>query len=380
MRIIINALSAKSGGIITYTNNLMRSFSERNIDATFAVSENFPIKFDAQVIRLPASDMSPLRRFIWEQTAWRRIVARHKPDILYSSANFGLLAPPVPQVLLVREGGLFDPFYLINVAPGLHVKSIFQRIARRKLIILSARSSELVLTPTDAMRQLFLSWAEDLSEKVRKNDYGTISNFSNSQPRARAWREDGILKILFVSAYYRHKQPGLISEAVARLNELGLPCTLVVTMDLEQIARTAGGDMDYFLLSKGVERGQVTMLGNVPYSELPKLYREHDLFVFPSLSETFGHPLTEAMSAGIPVIASDTPVHREVCKDSALYFSPLSPSDLVRQVQHLDEHPALRETLCENGRNNVSTHYAWEHHVDRLLEDFGRIVDGGESE
>ena len=141
MRVIVNALSANTGGIVTYTNNLMRSFSKRNIDATFAIPENFSTEVDAQVIRLSTGNMSPFRRFIWEQTVWRRIVARHKPDILYSSANFGLLVPPVPQVLLVREGGLFDPFYLANVAPGLPVKSIFHRIARRKLIVLSARSS-----------------------------------------------------------------------------------------------------------------------------------------------------------------------------------------------------------------------------------------------
>ncbi len=377
MKVIVNAISAKTGGIITYTKNLMRSFSERNVDVVFALSEDFPLELDVPVIRLSAARMPPVRRVVWEQTAWRRIVAKHKPDVLFSSANFGLLASPVPQVLLVREGGLFDPFYLANVAPSLNAWAIFQRIARRKLIIASARSSRVVLTPTETMKNLLLAWAGDLADRVQKNQYGTISNLFNSSPGRRVWKEDGVLKLLYVSAYYPHKQPGLISEAVAQLNDQGIPCHLTLTMELGQIERMPGGDQDLFLLVKGVERGQVTMMGSVPYRELPGIYKSHDLFVFPSLSETFGHPLAEAMSIGMPIVASDTPVHREVCKDAALYFPPLLPSALAQAVRRLDEDAALRNALTENGRKNVSMDFMWEAHVDRLLDTFKQILKNG---
>ena len=181
------------------------------------------------------------------------------------------------------------------------------------------------------------------------------------------------MKLLYISAYYPHKQPGLISEAVAQLNAQGVPCHLTVTMDLEQIAKTPGGEKDYFLLNKGVERGQVTMAGHIPYQNLPGIYKSHDLFIFPSLSETFGHPLVEAMSIGIPIIASDTPIHREVCKNSALYFSPLSASSLIRQIQRLDENKTLRKSLISSGRENVANDFIWESHVDRLLDIFRNI-------
>ncbi len=374
MKVVVNALSAKTGGIVTYTHNLMRSFLERNVDAVFAVSREFQVQVDVPVIRLSADRMSPARRAIWDQTIWRRIVQKHKPDVLFSSANFGLLAPPVPQVLLVREGGLFDSFYLANVAPALTARAIFQRMARRRLIVASARSSKLVLTPTEAMKDLLVSWAGDLGERVRKNQYGTISRFADYTPRVRRWKEDGVFRFLYVSAYYPHKQPGLIAEAVAQLNVQGIASHLSVTMDLDQIAQTPGGDKDLFLLRKAIERGQVTMLGNVPYADLPSIYKSHDVFVFPSLSETFGHPLAEAMGLGIPVIASDTPVHREVCTDAALYFSPLLASDLLRKIRILDENEALRNSLTKNGRENVSNEFLWEPHVDRLLDAFAQVV------
>lgn len=370
MKVLVNALSAKTGGIVTYTNNLMRSLAERNVDALFALPPEFPMQVDVPVVRLLADHMSPVHRAIWDQTFWRRIVKKHKPDVLFSSANFGLLAPPIPQVLLVREGGLFDPFYLANVAPALSARAIFQRIARRRLIIASARSSRVVLTPSNAMKDLLVSWADDLGDRVRKNQYGTISGFAASTPNLRQWKENGVVKLLYVSAYYPHKQPGLIAEAVAQLNAQGVACHMSVTMELDQIAQTLGGEKDFFLLKKAIERGHVTMLGNIPYLELPTIYKNHDVFVFPSLSETFGHPLAEAMGLGIPVIAADTPVHREVCGDAALYHNPLSPADFVRQIIRLDADSNLREKAINNGRANVLQSFSWESHVDRLLTDF----------
>jgi glycosyltransferase involved in cell wall biosynthesis len=374
MKIIVNAISAKTGGIMTYTKNLMRSLAKRSVDVVFALPSETNLEADVPVIHMPADRMGPVPRLLWEQTMWRRTVSSHKPDILFSSANFGLLAPPVPQVLLVREGGLFDPYYLTNVAPSLYTKPIFHRIARRKLIVASAQASDVVMTPTQTMKDLLVSWAGGLEGRVEKNQYGTLSDVFTPEGEQRGWNQDGVLKLLFVSAYYPHKQPGLVSEAVKLLNEAGFSCHLSVTMEMEQIAGTRGGAQDHFLLGKGIERGQVSMLGYVPYDQLPDLYKENDLFVFPSLSETFGHPLAEAMSIGMPIMASDTPVHREVCQDAAEYFSPLLPSDLAQQIRELDANPSRRQQMGELGQTYVKSNFSWEDHVDRLLDIFERVI------
>jgi glycosyltransferase involved in cell wall biosynthesis len=373
MKIIINAMSAETGGIATYTNNLAHSLFQRKVEVTFALSNEFNLEADVPIIRLPAYRMRPFQRVIWEQSIWRRIVKKYKPDILFSSANFGLLISPVPQVLLMREGGLFDPFYLTNIGSSLDTGTIFKRIARRHLILASARSSKLILTPSEAMKNLLITWAEDLSDRIEVNRYGTVPMFFKKSTKTRPWKKDGILKLLYISAYYPHKQPGMISEATAQLNALGIPSHLTVTMDLNQISNTKGGEKDFFMLKKGVERGHVTMAGSVPYTNLPNVYSNHDLFIFPSISETFGHPLVEAMAMEIPIVASDTPTHREVCKNSALYFSPLYPSELVEQIQHLDQNEILRASLIKDGLKNSSRNFIWEAHVDRLLTKFQGI-------
>ena len=83
-------------------------------------------------------------------------------------------------------------------------------------------------------------------------------------------------------------------------------------MSLEEFTDTRGSALDDKILLDAQKRGIVT-LGPHKYANLPQLYRDHDVFVFPSVSETFGHPMAEAMSTGLPVVASDTPVNLEIC-------------------------------------------------------------------
>lgn len=373
MKILVNAISARMGGIVTYTRNLARSFSEREVDATIAVSSRFSA--DCQgVWRHWASDLRPMARFAWEQTLWRRKVAELKPDVLFSSANFGLLSCPVPQVLLVREGGLFDPFYLANCTPAQGMKAALQRKVRRHLILASARCSDRVVTPTAAMRDLLLQWAPDLNGKIVVNSYGTMSDsFAPSPMGMRPWRADGCLRLIYVSVYYPHKQPELVCRAVEGLQAAGMDAHATITMDIRETEDFKGGSYDNLMMSQALERGQIT-LGRRPYEKLPNLYREHDVFVFPSISETFGHPMVEAMGCGLPVVAADTPVNREVCGDAALYFQPLSVASLIQCLGQLDQDHQLRARLIARGRERVVNSFTWNGHVDRMIGILGDVA------
>ena len=374
MKIVVNALSARRGGIVTYTRNLMQTFRNRNVDAVFALPVDSEIPEEISTIRFPVTGMSPLSRAIWEQTFWRWVVKCQKPDILYSSANFGLIVSPIPQVLLVREGGLFDPFYLTNVAPSLGVGALFERVLRRKLILASARSSDMILTPTNAMNELLTTWSREISGKLETNLYGTLLNHFRRRAEHRPWKKDGVIRLLTVSAYYAHKQPGLVAEAVRILNEQGISAHLSLTLDLDQIENTPGSAKDIFLIRKGVERDQVTLLGQVKYEDLPMLYANHDVFVSASISETFGHPMIEAMASNTLIVAADTPVHREVCMGAAAYFSPLSEQSLVEKLTDLDRNEYRRDEMRKLGQAYSAEQYGWDLHVDRLLGHFEYLL------
>jgi glycosyltransferase involved in cell wall biosynthesis len=99
---------------------------------------------------------------------------------------------------------------------------------------------------------------------------------------------------------------------------------------------------------------------------LHHLYRACHIYVSPSYAESFAHPLIESMSSGLPVVASDLPVHREICGDAALYFSRFSPEELAEKVMQIQASPELAKRLSDNGLRRAQD-FSWNQHVERLV-------------
>ena len=377
MKVLINALSARRGGIVTYTRNVTAALVERGIDVVVAAPSDLGIECGhGSHIKIDVAEYRPLRRAVWEQVVWRRIVSRVGPDVLFSSANYALLRSPVPQVLLIREGGLFDPFYLANVAPGQGMEAAVLRNLRRRLMIRSGRRADRVFTPSETTREQLLLWAPDLRHKVTANHYGAPIEAFKRLPGATRRLGDGPVRLLYVSVYYPHKAPYVLVRAVERLNREGFPASATISMTEDEIGARAGGALDRLTI-EAAALGDTIRFGGHAYDSLPALYRDHDLFVFPSVNETFGHPMAEAMSAGIPIVAADTQINREICAEAALYFTPFSHHDLARRIRELAADPALRQRLVDTGRSRVASQFRWESHVERLIAIFEAAISDG---
>ena len=121
----------------------------------------------------------------------------------------------------------------------------------------------------------------------------------------------------------------------------------------------------------------VVELGAIPYRQLHQLYRRADVYVTPAYTETFAHPLVEAMSSGLPVVASDLPVHREICGDAALYFPRFSAQGLADRVVEMALSLDLSAQLRSLGLAR-STVFSWKGHVEELLSLARSLVGAGQ--
>jgi glycosyltransferase involved in cell wall biosynthesis len=178
------------------------------------------------------------------------------------------------------------------------------------------------------------------------------------------------LKLLFVSHYNYYRNFETLIRALVILRERlpGKKVKLILTCHLSSSknpgsyrAETAASLMSIL----GV-RDIIVELGSVPYHLLHHVYRACDIYVSPAYTETFAHPLVEAMSSGLPVVASDLPVHREICRDAAIYFPRFSPDALAERVVQVHQSPGLAETLSQNGLIRAQD-FSWDTHVERLL-------------
>ncbi len=76
---------------------------------------------------------------------------------------------------------------------------------------------------------------------------------------------------------------------------------------------------------------------NVSDTELDYYYKHAKALIWPSLAEGFGLPIIEALHQGLPVLASDIPIHREVGKDFCTYFDVHNPDDLAKIIMDIEK-------------------------------------------
>ncbi|MFT2099745.1 glycosyltransferase family 4 protein [Marinomonas sp. 2405UD66-6] len=81
--------------------------------------------------------------------------------------------------------------------------------------------------------------------------------------------------------------------------------------------------------------------------ELQYCYKHAKMLLFPSYVEGFGLPIVESLTNGLPVMASDTPIHREVGQDKIGYFSLDNPLDLAEKIEDIEQNGIAPELQVE---------------------------------
>ena len=76
-------------------------------------------------------------------------------------------------------------------------------------------------------------------------------------------------------------------------------------------------------------------VGRLNHTDCLLEYEKADALFFPSMLESYGLPLVEAMSIGLPVIAADLPYARLLCGDDGIYFDPESSENLIEACKEL---------------------------------------------
>ncbi len=378
MRIFLNGLGASSGSGLTYLRNVLPHLAEQGqVFTTLAVDPSLRPEF-SHLPRLSMPDLRPPKaagpRFWMEQTVLPRLIQETQSDVLISAGNFALWRSSVPQILLSGN--------------SLYTSGDFSRdlVARReyemwldtRVKAWFARSSIRWADSTIAPSR---SFARDLERWTGKKVYTIPHGFdlnkfrSSSRPlnpdiRQKLDLDNDGLRLLFVSHYnyYRnfetlfHALPIVRRRLASRKLRLFLTCRL-------QSRQNPGSYRTEHAAELVKQLGifdEVVELGSVPYEQLHHIYEACDIYVTPAYTETFAHPLVEAMACGLPVVASDLPVHREVCGDAALFFPRFSPDQLAEQIMRLANSAGLYRRLSACGSIR-SRSFSWANHVSEIL-------------
>jgi len=333
-------------------------------DVDFELPEGFSKK-----VFLPVYKRDDLiRKIWWEKFSLPRKVKKDKCDVLLSLYQSTTSIQPhkdFKHIMVVHDIiPKFFPEYLNNWR-----KKLYQWLTERaikkadKIIAVSHRSEkDLIAHLGIDAKKITVSYI-DVDEIYKKE----VSEKESQR----------VLKKYNLKAGYIYSGGGLEvrknTENVLRAYKIlfeayghasWLPKVVVSGKMMPQLAPLVT-DVEATVKGLGLEK-EVSLLDFVPQEDLPALYKNASVFVYPSLYEGFGLPVLEAMSQGTPVITSKTSSLPEVGSDSVVYCDPKSVDDLAMVLKNVLMNNHLLSSLSMKGKERA-THFSWDKFTEKMI-------------
>jgi glycosyltransferase involved in cell wall biosynthesis len=374
-KVAIDASSAGSGGAIRYLSKICPSLGEASPETTFYLIArssqrsrlpSLPPNF--RRIGMPESTRFRPYRLWWLQFILPKILRQLDIDVLLGSSDVTSTRSFCPLLLVIHNYNPFSPM----------TKRIWDRKTRvrlalqRKVVRGSARRADQVVFVSEWSRQAMSPSLGISLEKSTVIYHGVDDSFGTPLEREAASQTENPF-ILVVSVVLEHKNLVRLVEAYDQLlQSLDQKLDLVIAGPIGSVKLYQ--TLQLFLEQRGLTNN-VRFLDSITSDELLVLYHQAELMVFPSLEETFGLPLIEAMAVGLPVVVSRASAIPEVCGDAARYFDPQDVADMTRAISAVLTDYSLREDLVQRGLTRAST-FSWSTAAESLLTLMRRLAEG----
>lgn len=302
---------------------------------------------------------------LWEQVVFPLASRRMQLDLIHSTCNTSTLFPHVPLVLT-----LHDIIYLEKLSMRGTAYQNFGNIYRRTIVPMLIKKADTIITVSEFEKRAIVERLKVPDEKIRVI-YNAISSRFNIRydiSQVDVFRQSKTLPkdfILFLGNTAPKKNTRNTIQAYLRyVKGANSPLPLVI-LDYDQDALFS------YLREVGDERyiNHFVFPGYIPASEMPLVYNAASLFLYPSLRESFGLPILEAMACGVPVITSNTSSMPEVAGGAAHLVDPLDVRQLAEAISVLASSDERRTDLIAKGIKRAEK-FTWKNAAEQLIETY----------
>ncbi len=310
----------------------------------------------------------------WEQVKLPQKIKEYKIQLLHCTSNTAPLRPGVPLIIT-----LHDIIYLERL--DLKKGTWYQRIGnlyRRWNVPRVVPSCETILTVSEYEQKRIKDHFQLDTDKVQVV-YNSVGDHFLTEPKAidleriKVKYELPDSFIFFLANTDPKKNLRGVLRALAILQAQGNLKIPLVMLDFKE---------EYLMevlkeIGAPELRSMIQISGYVPNKELPYFYKLSKMFLYPSLRESFGIPILEAMACGTPVITSNTSSMPEVAGNAALLIDPFEPQTIADAIIKLEVDTELREQLINKGYVRAQQ-FSWTNtakKVKKIYEDNGKGTD-----
>jgi glycosyltransferase involved in cell wall biosynthesis len=360
-------LARVRSGVEVYLDNILRHLDAPGLD--FRLLTDLPPRIAPpqpyEVIPLPFTSartgknlMAPL----WFHWTLVRAMERRGAELLWSPYFFVPLRGKIPTVATVHDTNPLD--IRARSHPPVWKRYFITMLAH------SARHARHIIVPSSRIADNLTRFFGTPAARMSVVPHGVADEFSAPVDEAQvaALRERlGITGrfILFVGSLNDRKNAITLLRAYA-----ALPAEMREEWQLV-IVGPGGSDEELvraFVREQGLA-GRALLAGYVEPGPLAELYKVADVFALPSLCESFGLPIIEAMAAGVPVLTTNVTSIPEVAGDAALLLPPTDVAAWTQALRRVLTEEALRRDLRARGYARARL-YSWPESARRHVEIF----------
>ncbi|HHT9158541.1 MAG: hypothetical protein A2047_01065 [Omnitrophica bacterium GWA2_41_15] len=330
-----------------------------------------PLISDRVTIEYTRCGNSGVARLSWTNFKLQKRLREIGADLIFSVANIGARRPATPQVVLVHQ---LNAFFSDGSTQGPFLNCLRMSFLRRQ-ILAGAKASKVVIVQTEGMRNRMLQFEPSLAGRIQviPSGYRTIS----THPQIRKEVRETILsssrpRLIYISHPSEHKNHLNLLRSLPIMIKVWPSLKLLLTLEGNQFQnkRYASfiAEIRKTAIALDVEKNLI-LLGILKMDEVYYALSNCDVMVFPSLAESFGLGLAEAMAAGCVIAASNLPYAHNVAGDAAVYFDPKDPESIASTCLALLDNPSEVARLKKEGER-LKSNYSYANIAERFTRVF----------
>lgn len=359
MRIVVNALSARRGGGITYLLNFFYGLGETS-DNEFIILTSGPLAFSGRKnvshLRVRWPTTSPILRGIWERIVLPNYLRRIEADILFCPG--GLITHKTPPgcktVTMFRNMIPFDPVQRRKYGYGLQrLRNVLLNYLMRN----SMTRADLVIFISNYASELI---QQKLNGKLKQTvviPHGLHKRFKTAG-LTDIQRSDWLPTddyFLYVSIFDVYKNQLEVVRGFHMLKQFRQTSEKLILVGEHH--NRYGQRVKDEICNLGLQ-DDILLPGAIPYEELPNVYHHAKINIFASECENCPNILIEALGAGKPMLVSNRQPMLEFGRDAVVYFDPTSPDDIAEKMISVIDDQLILDELSKKARE-LSHSYDW---------------------
>jgi glycosyltransferase involved in cell wall biosynthesis len=315
---------------------------------------------------------------LWEQIALPRAARKAGCQLLHCTSNTAPVLTRIPLVVTLHDIIYMESSYLKILRGSGSLYQKFGNLYRKFFVPWIVKKSDKIITVSHFEKkrigQFFGMGNDPRLEAVYNGVSEHFKPVADPQELKRVREKYRLPDHYFFflgNTDPKKNTKGTLKAFSDYLKQTGSDRKLVMLdydrVELEKILADIG---DTELIDK------IILTGYVVNTDLPAIYCQCDIFLYPSLRESFGIPMLEAMACGAPVITSNTSSMPEVAGDAACIVNPYKPEEITTAMIQILADEELKASLISKGFVQAAK-FSWKAMAEHVLKIYRDLLNEG---